>query len=475
MFVPLSRRNALNIAITLFEHSKRAAGISTVIVPGLVKAGKYEPGDVVGDGANDTWCVVHVDGSWQIVHPLWICLGTYGAEREGRVQIEDDPNLAAKEDLYRKEIKNDVRINDEFFMPRPDVFIYRCFANEEQWHLIPREKTLKSLDEFMALAYISPAFFKLGLTLLSQPFCVQPAIHGVVQIEILAPPHYSHRINMGFKLEYDASNQEADISETFKPSKQQCLLIQKKILNRMVINYRSNDRFVFEVRLPLPGCYKFDILGGLGTDISNLCRFKLISSDFIGEWFINAVEPGIDCWGPGPNAEDVGLLLPSKPSGLLAIQTKCDSGVLRDRSVYHHLTSIQFHINRTMYRKYEFSAEIVPCIFVNDSSIEIHISSSGEVKADTERQKTFSKKSPEEDGEDDFPVRVQISKDHANRQIDMTVIGRMDGGECIVAIKATEMEVRNSLRVPKKNSGTTVCYYLLTANKTVYREVRIEF
>jgi len=454
-----------------FVLRNRAANIPTVIVPGFVKAGKYEPGDLIGDGAYDTWCAVHVDGSWQVIHPVWVCLGTYGPERHGKVQIEDDPFIAAKDEQYTKKNNSDKKLNDEFFMPRPDVYIYKCYAKDEQWRLITQDRNLRSLDEFMRLGYFSSTFFKLGLTLLSQPFCVQTSINDVVHIVILAPSMYSHKLNMDFKLEYDTSNQEQNGQQQFKPSKQQALLLHKKVLRRLVVNYRSNDRFIFEVRLPVPGSYKFDIMGGFGSELSNLCRFKLITNDLMGEWFINACDPRRGCWGPGPSAEDVGLLLPSKPSGLLSIQPQSHSGVLRDRSVYHHLTTIQFTISKALYRKYEFSADVIPSILINKSNIEPHISSSGEIKADIELQKARSK--GDEVDNEAYPVRVQCSTDHASRQITFQIIGRMDGGECTVVVKATEMEIKNSMRMSIKNSTKSVCFYLLTANNVFYREVRI--
>ncbi|XP_053406231.1 lim and transglutaminase domain protein ltd-1-like [Mercenaria mercenaria] len=191
----------------------RGAGIPTVIITGVVKAGKYKPGDIIDEGARDTWCAVHVDGSWQLVHPFWVCRGTYGKEREGWVQIEDDPFLAEKVARREKQKEKDVFVfNEEFFMPKPEVFIYRCFADDKQWHLIPEEKTLKSVEEFTKLVYISPPFFKFGLSLASNPFCVQPSINGTVIIEIVAPKDHIHALNLGYKIH----TEENETQNTFQ-------------------------------------------------------------------------------------------------------------------------------------------------------------------------------------------------------------------------------------------------------------------
>ncbi|KAH3841268.1 hypothetical protein DPMN_114727 [Dreissena polymorpha] len=438
----------------------RAANIPTVIIPGYVKAGKYEPGDIVDRGAADTWCAVHVDGSWQLIHPLWVCNGTYGSEKGNLVQIEDDPYLAAKAAARAKADKKHLEINEEFFMPRPDVFIYRCYARNIEWHLISTERTLKSLEEFSQVAYISPAFFTYGLKLVTEPYCVQTAINGVVLIVIMAPKAHAHRMNMGYALEAD---------EEDPAMKSQGRLLHKKVLNKLVLNYRSNDSFIFEIRLPVTGTYKLTLNGGFGTELSNLCRFKLVSNDTQREWFFIPVEPGPSCWGPGPMAERVGLLLASKPSGVLLIQPKAHSGVSRDVNVYYHLTTLNFHINKALYRKYDYTAEVVPSTFVQDGQVDEKISSFGDVKG---VPSTLNPKGKDQDENENniFPVRIQMTKDASTRQLSIQVIGRLDGGECAIVIKATEMEVRNNLRMPRKDSTVPVCYYLLSGNTVTLRE-----
>lgn len=432
-----------------------------MIVPGVVKCERYEPGDIIDDGARDTWCALHVDGSWQLVHPQWVCRGTYGKEQEGLIQIDDDSFLAETFARKQKE-KGTVIFNEEFFMPKPEVFIFRCYANDKRWHLIPEEKTLKSIEEFTMLAYISPPFFKFGLTLASNPYCVQPAINSTVIIEIVAPKEYVHALNLGYEIEADISEKQ-----NTNPNKN---LLEKGVLSRLVINYRSNDRFVFEIRLPVEGAYRFVITGGFGTELCNLCRFKLVSTESIAEWFVAPVHPGSDGWGPGPIAEKAGLLLPTKPSGLLVVQSRQNSGVNRNSSVFYHLTTLTFQINRALLRKYEYTVEVVPSVFIEKRNLESEFMPNGELKMDVQIKQSKSK--PDQQIRHDCPVRTQFTKDVSSRQFTVQVIGNLKGEECAVLIKATEMEIMNNIRVPKKNSLKVVCQYLLTnASTFFFREV----
>lgn len=426
-----------------------------------MKAGKYEPGDVIDDDARDSWCAVHVDGSWQLVHPLWVCRGTYGKERDGWVQIEEDPFLA--ENMTRREKdKNAVTINEEFFMPRPEVFIYRCYADDTQWHLIPQGKTLKSVEEFTNLVYISPPFFRFGLTLASNPYCVQYSVNGKVNMEIIAPKDIIHVLNLGYRIHAEETDNQKNASRN--------KLLQESILTKFVINYRSNDRFVFEIRLPLEGTYRLTITGGFGKQLCHLCRFKLICTESVSEWFIAPVHPGNDGWGPGPVAERAGLLLPTKPSGLLTVGSRQNSGMTRkSTSMFYHLVTLNFQINRALLRKYEYTTEIVPSTFVEKRNIESHFMANGELKDDYQ----FKQKKAKPEQEDlAFPVRAQCVKDFSTRQFTVQVIGNLVAEECAVLIKATEMEIMNNIRKPKKETTKVVCYYLLSNAASFYnREV----
>ncbi|XP_045215385.2 uncharacterized protein LOC123565591 [Mercenaria mercenaria] len=90
----------------------------------------------------------------------------------------------------------------------------------------------------------------------------------------------------------------------------------------------------------------------------------------------------------------------------------------------------------------------------------------GELKADVHLK--LKKAKPEQYPEEEFPVRAQFSKDVPTRQFTVQVIGNLIGEECAVLIKATEMEIMNNLRVPKKGSTKVVCYYLLSNASTFF-------
>lgn len=44
-----------------------------MLIDGVSKPDDLEPLDDSIDLAPDRWTAVHVEGDWQIVHPLWMC------------------------------------------------------------------------------------------------------------------------------------------------------------------------------------------------------------------------------------------------------------------------------------------------------------------------------------------------------------------------------------------------------------------
>lgn len=155
------------------------------------------------------------------------------------------------------------------------------------------------------------------------------------------------------------------------------------------------------------------------VNVMNTCSYhdiyykKLGVSVYIYIWFVAPVHPGSDGWGPGPMAEKAGLLLLTKPSGLLVVQSRQHSGVNRNSSVFYHLATLNFQINKALIRKYEYTVEVVPSVFIEQRNFESEFMPNGELRVDVQMKQRKSK--PDQQTPHDFPVRAQFSKDVSSR------------------------------------------------------------
>jgi len=68
-------------------YTPRKAGLKCVVIDGLVKANKYEPGDDTLQTTN--WNAVHCEYGWQLVHPYWVCRALCGQKLTGWTKDED--------------------------------------------------------------------------------------------------------------------------------------------------------------------------------------------------------------------------------------------------------------------------------------------------------------------------------------------------------------------------------------------------
>ncbi len=123
----------------LFDALAQAMGLESVLIGGYSKGGNYTPGQPF-EKADHAWNAVKIDGAWRLLDATW---GAGSFDEQG----------------------NFVRLFQEhFFLTPPTQFIYDHFPEDPQWQLI--EKPL-SLEEFAALPFVKPAFFRYQLAVQS--------------------------------------------------------------------------------------------------------------------------------------------------------------------------------------------------------------------------------------------------------------------------------------------------------------------
>ena len=189
-------------------------------------------------------------------------------------------------------------------MPKPAEFLYECWPFEKDWQLVGSDKRVKDRKAFTELPYLLPPFHSLGLTLISEQKCVLNCDDGFCRIEFKAKAATAHMLNLQYELFKKDENNHPENTN----------------LTRMVFNSRANEHFVFELRFPVTGKYKLIIYGGpYKSPALRLCEFLIHCKKAVTNTPLLPLACDKFGWGPGPVSIEAGLLMPSKPSGLIPV------------------------------------------------------------------------------------------------------------------------------------------------------------
>lgn len=303
-----------------------------------MKAAGYEPGDRTVPESD--WNAVYGECGWQIVHPFWICRALFGHNLGGWVKVE----AGGETMISRQKFSAGVVLNtfqDRYFMPKPDEFLYECCALDTDWQLVKKERTVKSKDEFLIKPYLLPPFHGLGLTLVSEQNCKLESQNGMCRIEFKGKHSNSHFLI----LTYELFKKESQVDGSKKKQK----------MSRMVFNSRSNDHFIFDIRFPEEGEYKLVIFGSpYKSPALRICEFKIDCRKRLEGCKLLPLDGSKLGWGPGPATLEVGLLIPSKPNGLVTV----------DKNDKNLKSEIKFRIRDDFVNKHEVRMQVKSITFL---------------------------------------------------------------------------------------------------------------
>ncbi|KAL4225274.1 hypothetical protein ACF0H5_015962 [Mactra antiquata] len=362
---------------TCYSLLCRKFGLKCVRINGYVKAIGYEPGNEVI--TESSWNAVLVENGWQLVHPYWICNPLYGDNIGGWVSVDSTD----KSNNMRNNVKPPSLIKDTFhnryFMPDPEEFIHECCAIEPKWQLVKQSSVIPYRERFIEMPFLRPPFFGLGFKLKSKQFCVLTTKGGLCRIVLKCKSMNSHLVTLQYALKQTKQAEKADtnistdkisfrMDETNSDIPEHSGSIQngaKQIgtvkngfapketgqdssrldnndnvvskqegndknddskqnendLSRMVLNYKAGKLFIFEFRFPNPGEYKFTIHGGpLRSPALRLYEAKIICKRGVQDIPLYPVGSKQVGWGPGPLSRDLGLFMPSRPSGVICVE-----------------------------------------------------------------------------------------------------------------------------------------------------------
>ncbi|XP_045216175.2 uncharacterized protein LOC123566288 [Mercenaria mercenaria] len=292
----------------------RAANLKCAIISGISKGSHYEVGSKDTELLRNTWNAVYVEGSWQLVHPLWVCKGVANRQLGGWVKIEEEGK--AKRKLSIASTGKDVpSFNPYFIFTKPEEFIYRNFPDEGRWQLLPNPITL---EHFLEQTYIRPIFFINNFKLQSVDACMHESETGdPCEITIAFPKQSTSDVVFGYELSMKTNEQTDELHLNNGVSDQNTEETGEDVTEteRYVMVKKSESSVTFEVRFFKTGTYKLRLYGGYFKEFGNkppwIIDALLKCENILPQADPLPFDPGPVGWGPGPISENVGLYVPS--------------------------------------------------------------------------------------------------------------------------------------------------------------------
>ncbi|VDI26844.1 Hypothetical predicted protein [Mytilus galloprovincialis] len=273
---------------TFFTVLCRVADVQCAQIHGVCKAGDYQPGDTNVDNLTCLWNAVYIQDSWRIIHPYWVCRSVFGKRSSGWIKLEEDGKaIGQRTKAAAGVIKN--AFKEYYIMPDTSQFIYRCHPDNKEWQLL---RSPISRETFLKQAYLLPPFWVMEMKLLSKNACCLHSSGKTLTLTFETSKETANAINLDYEfLLKEGSAQTEDENEMLKPES----------MPRLVTKIRNASEWNFDIQFPIEGIYKIVIF-----DRTEGCR-------------LIPFNPGKLGFGPGPESDRAGLLLPSHRNGIITI------------------------------------------------------------------------------------------------------------------------------------------------------------
>lgn len=280
------------------------AGVPCVIISGMNKSAAYEVGSKVDRkmmGAQ--WNAVYIDGEWRFIDAFWASACVVG-KKSGEWTLVDTDGNVAQDDEETSEGETQHRVNEFYFLPDPDQFIWTHFPDEKAWQLLEKPHTVADFENH---TYIRERFYYLDMsyTVNSKELCLLNAKNGEVGLEFALPKEKSEYFRFKYMLYQNRAESGLDGANLS--------------LDRFVMFEHNSDLLRFSLRFPVVGKFKMDVFGldERESDVFDLCCTYLISCTDPQK---NCM-PLPDCpeigWGPGVEAKNAGLKAKSHDGAII--------------------------------------------------------------------------------------------------------------------------------------------------------------
>ncbi|XP_046583807.1 hillarin-like [Haliotis rubra] len=240
-YMKLIKKN-LGTYTEFFTLLCRAADIPCVMIRGRCKSEDYEAGEEIPARMSSNWTAVFVDGIWRTVHPS---RAYTGINRRTQTNTQTTSQELQEIDNHETINNNDDNVVDEFFfLPDPEEFVYFCLPEKPEWQLLQKTWTL---EDFYDAPHFHSGYFSSGLILSSESACSLTSKTGMCHIK------FNHKFGTDANVSYILFVKQNLSGRVLNNSK----------LETYVCKDAKDDHINIYVRLPVMGVYKLVIYGGL--------------------------------------------------------------------------------------------------------------------------------------------------------------------------------------------------------------------
>ncbi|KAL4227722.1 hypothetical protein ACF0H5_013157 [Mactra antiquata] len=271
----------------------RAINIPCVIIKGLYKSHCHQVGEDDVKESKCTWNAVHVDGSWQIVHPFLICTQlSISTVQDGWKQVESTVETA---DQRMGSI-----LNTFFFAPDPNEFLYFCIPDDSYclWQLVEQKQRYAT---FLQTPFLRPAFFSTKLQLKNVTKGTMISDDGRCHIEIRCTNENINDMVFMYEL-YSNDPDFPELGEDYGDT---------------VLCGRHEDTYHVLIKFPVEGTFKLSLYAKLNDWFFWVGDFKIICNVPLANYVRTPSVPKEVGYGPSTISEEAGLLAPSHEGGII--------------------------------------------------------------------------------------------------------------------------------------------------------------
>lgn len=260
-------------------------------------------------------------------------------------------------------------MKNHFFLTDPDVFIYTCLPDIPEWQLLSKPLTPK---EFLNQPFCSAEMLSLGVRIVNPKTSRIRNRSGKIFIEMSAPRDIGHNLAVSCNLqgvqvtESDAcmngyarvkrntgedvyvEQVDDDDDDELNPS---FTTEFPPMLERYVYQTTKSHHYFFDIILPVPGIYRFDVHGDLLDNVDDfadmpvMCRFKLISENapFPGQLDPLPIAPSLG-WGPTPYLSKLGMKTISHKGGYIYVTPENEVSI-KFQTLEEYVFKVELHHN----------------------------------------------------------------------------------------------------------------------------------
>lgn len=194
-------------------------------------------------------------------------------------------------------------LNEFYFFPDPEKFIYMACAKESKWQLMPRPW---DLSKFADIPFCRKTFFDEEIEITSQFSGRLRTKDGECCVEVTSKR--PEGLSLDYELYYNHEESGKDISESLQ-------------LNNYVLLGRTSTTWSFGIRFPESGVYMLQIVGGRGYEY-DLCAFKIVCDVPMENCKPLPYNPGKIGYGPNEETEKAGIVAQSHKTGVVAVSVR---------------------------------------------------------------------------------------------------------------------------------------------------------